>query len=76
MLEIVEKNRENLPEKYDGKIGKAKKPRGVMIFNDEGNNHSVYSSMSEAAKSLGTYPMQIYVLIATGRGMFLSNVSK
>ena len=70
LLEIVEKNRENLPEKYDGTI-KIKKPRGVVIFNNEDGTNSVYSSMREAAKSLGTYPMQIYVLIVTGRGMFL-----
>ena len=68
LLEIVEKNRENLLEKYDGKV-RIKRPLGVIIFND--GNNTVYSSMSKAAKSLGTYPMQIYVLIARGKGMFL-----
>ena len=56
--------------KYDGKI-KMKKLRGVMIFNEGKNN--VYFSMNEAAKSLGTYPIQIYVLIARGKGMFLDH---
>ena len=70
LLNLATKNRENLPEKYDGKI-KMKKPRCVMIFNED--NNDVYFSMSEAAKSLGTYPMQIYVMIARGKGMFLDS---
>ena len=71
LLEIVERSRENLPEKYDGAKPKVKKSRCAMIFNDGNEKGKVYSSMSEAAKALGIYPMQIYVLIATGRGMFL-----
>ena len=67
LLEMIETNRENLPGKYDGKIRNPKEPRCVLMFND----NKVYSSMSEAAKFLGTYPMQIYVMIARGKGMFL-----
>ena len=67
LLKIIETNRENLPEKYNGKIRNPKEPRCVLMYND----NKVYSSMSEATKFLGTYPMQIYVMIARGKGMFL-----
>ena len=49
---------------------KSRKSRRVEILNSDGTT-TEYSSMSKAAKSLGVYPMQIYVLIAGGNGRFL-----
>ena len=69
LLEIATKSRESLPEKYDGKIKNKKESRAVMIFN-EGKN-GMYFGMNEASKALKVYPMQIYVLIARGKRMFL-----
>ena len=69
LLSLATKNWENLSEKYDGHIKNPKQPRCVLIFND----NKAYSSMNEAAKSFGTHPMQIYVMIARGKGMFLDS---
>ena len=65
LLEMIETNRENLPERYDGKIKNPRRPRCVLMFND----NKVYSSISETSKFLETYPMQIYVMIARGKGI-------
>ena len=49
---------------------KCRKSRCVEILNFDGTT-TAYPSMSKAAKYLGVYPMQIYVLIARGNARFL-----
>ena len=49
---------------------KSRKTHQVEILNSDGTSKT-YSSMNKAAKSLGVYPMQVYVLIARGNARFL-----
>ena len=62
-----------LPEKFTGE--RSKRPRKLVLYDDPWNpenGHKIYNSISEASKTIGVKPMQIYKMIADGRGMFFT----
>ena len=65
---------EELPEKYCGE--RKNRNRKLIIFNDSENvknGYTFYNSIKEASKTIGVKPMQLYKMIADGRGMFFTS---
>ena len=72
LIDMVREGKE-LPEKYCGE--KKNRNRKLIIFNDPENvenGYTFYNSINEAAITIGVKPMQIYKMIADGRGMFFT----
>ena len=70
LIDMVCEGKE-LPEKFTGE--RSKRPRKLILYDDPENGYKIYDSISKASRSIGVKPMQIYKMIADGRGMFFTS---
>ena len=73
LVDMVREGKE-LPEKFTGE--RSKKPRKLILYDDPGNpenGHKTYDSISKASRATGVRPMQVYKMLADGRGMFFTS---
>ena len=72
LIDMVREGKE-LPEKFTGE--RSKRPRKLMLYDDPGNpenGYKIYGSISKASRAIGVKPMQVYKMIADGRGTFFT----
>lgn len=73
LIDMVREGK-GLPEKHCGE--KKKRNRKLILYDDPENPENgvkFYDSINEASKVIGVNPMQIYVIIAKGCGMFITS---
>ena len=71
LLDMAREGKE-LPEKFTGE--RSKKPRKLVLYDDPENpenGHKTYDSISKASRAVGVGAMQVYKMLADGRGKFL-----
>ena len=71
LLDMAREGKE-LPEKFTGE--RSKKPRKLVLYDDPENSengHKTYDRISKASRAVGVGAMQVYKMLADGRGMFL-----
>ena len=71
LIDMVREGKE-LPEKFTGE--RSKRPRKLILYDDSRNpenGYKIYDSISKASRAISVKSMQIYKMIADGRGCFL-----
>ena len=73
LLDMAREGKE-LPDKFTGE--RRKRPRKLILYDDPENpenGHKTYDSISKASRAVGVGAMQVYKMLADGRGMFLGS---
>ena len=76
LIDMVREGKK-LPEKFAGE--RSKRPRKLVLYDDPENpenGYKIYDSISKASRAIGVKPMQIYKMIADGRGMFFTLINR